>query len=230
MAKTYNVNMCIITEYRSLEVLKNFTENPGRAIIFTFSDKDYRVKQSISYKLFLNNASCAICGIIGTVLRLEYSRGNNELAPHFNLYAVKNDSLVLMTKDHIIPESIGGPTALWNLQTMCANCNHKKGNVLPDVLPAIPENEYENFRRTVCKKLMRKMDTNVAPENLFIMHFLLNPTIQRQFIYHQKKVKNFIPARFLKPEKTFVNKMNTFVKSIAVFLPKVTHSFSILGL
>jgi len=32
-----------------------------------------------------------------------------------------------LTCDHIIPESMGGPTELDNLQTMCRPCNSKKG-------------------------------------------------------------------------------------------------------
>ncbi len=60
--------------------------------------------------------------------------------PHLNLYHVQEeeekgewknlakDGMVLMTKDHIIPRSKGGPTTLENLQTMCSICNGKKGN------------------------------------------------------------------------------------------------------
>lgn len=32
--------------------------------------------------------------------------------------------------DHIIPESLGGPTALENLQTLCRPCNRKKSDRL----------------------------------------------------------------------------------------------------
>ena len=33
-----------------------------------------------------------------------------------------------MTKDHIIPKSKGGKDILDNFQTMCFECNTKKGN------------------------------------------------------------------------------------------------------
>lgn len=32
-----------------------------------------------------------------------------------------------LTCDHIVPESLGGETALENLQTMCRGCNSRKG-------------------------------------------------------------------------------------------------------
>jgi hypothetical protein len=47
--------------------------------------------------------------------------------PHFNLYAMENGIEVLMTKDHILPVSHGGPEHLCNLQTMCMTCNLLKG-------------------------------------------------------------------------------------------------------
>lgn len=47
---------------------------------------------------------------------------------HFNLYAVQGRRLVLMTKDHIVPRSKGGTDDLTNLQTLCTNCNNRKGD------------------------------------------------------------------------------------------------------
>ena len=47
----------------------------------------------------------------------------------FTLYSKDN---VLMTKDHIYPKSKGGPNNLYNLQTMCYDCNSKKANIIPE--------------------------------------------------------------------------------------------------
>ena len=47
---------------------------------------------------------------------------------HFNLYGInKNYEEILFTKDHIIPKSKGGDNKISNYQTMCYNCNYKKG-------------------------------------------------------------------------------------------------------
>lgn len=94
---------------------------------------------SLRLELFRQNPKCVSCHRIGSLWILE-SHHRYE-PPHLNLYHVgeeecsewKNlckDGLVLMTKDHIIPRSLGGPTSLSNLQTMCAICNGKKGNKL----------------------------------------------------------------------------------------------------
>jgi len=37
-----------------------------------------------------------------------------------------------MTKDHIIPKSAGGANHMDNLQTMCDQCNNRKGSKLPE--------------------------------------------------------------------------------------------------
>lgn len=47
---------------------------------------------------------------------------------HFNLYFVKDDKEIMMTVDHIIPESKGGKRLFDNLQPMCSECNSLKGN------------------------------------------------------------------------------------------------------
>lgn len=95
---------------------------------------------SLRLELFRQNPKCVSCHRIGSLWILE-SHHRME-PPHLNLYHVGDedqcgewkklckDGLVLMTKDHIIPRSKGGPTNLENLQTMCAICNGKKGNSL----------------------------------------------------------------------------------------------------
>jgi hypothetical protein len=77
---------------------------------------------------------CVSCGIVGTIARLEAFQNdlkNNPKSYHFNIYGRNdNGSLVLLTQDHIFPKSLGGPTNLGNLQTMCATCNRDKGDVI----------------------------------------------------------------------------------------------------
>lgn len=47
---------------------------------------------------------------------------------HLNMYAMReNGTEIMMTKDHIIPRSRGGPNLMWNYQTMCQPCNSRKG-------------------------------------------------------------------------------------------------------
>lgn len=94
---------------------------------------------SLRMELFRQNPRCVSCHRVGSLWILEAH--HRKEPPHLNLYHVGEeecgewkklckDGLVLMTKDHIIPRSKGGPTNLENLQTMCAICNGKKGDQL----------------------------------------------------------------------------------------------------
>lgn len=79
-----------------------------------------------------NSSKCVKCGIQGQYFAIE--RHIDSRRYHMNLYAVHRDGHeVLMTIDHIIPVSRGGPNNRANKQTMCTYCNHKKGNKIGKV-------------------------------------------------------------------------------------------------
>lgn len=81
-----------------------------------------------------NGTVCVSCGIPGLYFRKERNYGDDKY--HFNLYGSSIDGIeVLMTKDHILPKSLGGKDHLSNYQTMCTVCNGKKSNRLE--FPAI---------------------------------------------------------------------------------------------
>ena len=88
---------------------------------------DYISAGSLRYKTFKKSLVCVTCGLKGTYFAKEKFEPSTSY--HLNLYAIdKKGKEVLMTKDHIIPLSKGGSHSLDNLQTMCFNCNGKKGN------------------------------------------------------------------------------------------------------
>lgn len=75
---------------------------------------------------FLRGLGCVTCGKTGSHFVLEQDFGGGV---HMNLYA--GDAM--MTSDHIIPKSKGGPDSLDNRQPMCFKCNSKKADrIEPD--------------------------------------------------------------------------------------------------
>lgn len=73
-----------------------------------------------------NGVRCRICGCKGSYFAKE--KYPEEPYFHLNLYALKEGREVLMTKDHITPIVKGGRDRLNNFQTLCVECNRKKGN------------------------------------------------------------------------------------------------------
>jgi 5-methylcytosine-specific restriction endonuclease McrA len=85
------------------------------------------------YNVFANKGcDCVTCGVKGKYFLLERHKASGPKQPyHLNLYAIDFEGdEVLMTVDHIIPASHGGPRSFDNLQPMCKVCNEEKGNTV----------------------------------------------------------------------------------------------------
>jgi 5-methylcytosine-specific restriction endonuclease McrA len=92
--------------------------------------------RSWRYQVFRRSLVCVDCGVEGTIFCLDKKR-RDAFKAHFNLYGIKpNGRVVMLTKDHILPVSLGGKDALDNFQTMCESCNCAKGNEIPHLLQA----------------------------------------------------------------------------------------------
>lgn len=87
----------------------------------------YSVKISHNrLECFKRNPICVRCKRTGIVWRLQSHTGE---APHISLFSIEKDnSLIEMTQDHILPRCFGGPNELWNIQTLCFKCNQVKGS------------------------------------------------------------------------------------------------------
>ena len=80
---------------------------------------------------FTKGCKCVKCGIEGKYFAKE--KHFKDRSYHLNLYAIDdNGNEVLMTKDHIIPQSKGGSDDISNYQTMCEPCNKAKGSKIED--------------------------------------------------------------------------------------------------
>jgi 5-methylcytosine-specific restriction endonuclease McrA len=121
---------------RVLDVVGIF-DPENRRRIYDF-DGDLIKMDSQRYFLFKRDGcKCVTCGVEGTFFRKErdanfnHKQGNKTIEPrfHFNLYAItESGEEVMITKDHIIPKSKGGPDIMSNYQVMCYTCNQDKKN------------------------------------------------------------------------------------------------------
>jgi len=84
--------------------------------------------------------TCVHCGLQATFFAKE--KTNKDICYHLNLYGHRNGKDVLFTKDHIVPISKNGANVLENLQTMCAHCNCKKGNICPSSVKLLRDDKY----------------------------------------------------------------------------------------
>lgn len=85
-------------------------------------------KFSLRYMTFFQKGTtCACCGKEGTYFTLDLASEATEESNrrHFNLRA---EDGTLMTRDHILPKSLGGAETVENMQTYCVDCNKAKGN------------------------------------------------------------------------------------------------------
>ncbi len=85
------------------------------------------------HRIFADNQKCVFCDLSISVCIIE--RSQNE-PWHVHFYGERSGRLVLFTLDHMIPRSHGGTNAIKNLQTMCEDCNTRKGNICTDPFAA----------------------------------------------------------------------------------------------
>lgn len=89
------------------------------------------------WQLFAQKGTtCVSCGIVGTHAIVWHEMKNTSQI-HTDLIYLPDDYLenpeamyrmIMITMDHILPKSKGGPKSLDNLQPMCVTCNKIKGD------------------------------------------------------------------------------------------------------
>lgn len=109
------------------------------------SGKEVSLASGISLFNALNNAGeqikCWQCGCIADRWISTLGKKDNKNRPVLNLYAVKYlpptkkrkfavPYLVMMTRDHIIPKSLGGKDVIENLRPGCEECNSIRGSIM----------------------------------------------------------------------------------------------------
>lgn len=123
MPRKRHNNHVVLFETKDLELIFGPARDGVARMDLATYDVSLRRMQCFAVK----GAQCVACDTIGTEIRLE--KWPNGGGIHLDLFGPnKNGDMILMTIDHIIPKSKGGPNSLDNYQPMCYRCNQKKGN------------------------------------------------------------------------------------------------------
>jgi len=82
------------------------------------------------YKETCKLLKCWQCGVIADRFIVKHHPKDMQKPPVLELYAHTGHSLTMMTRDHIIPKSLGGVNDIENLRPGCERCNNKRKNTM----------------------------------------------------------------------------------------------------
>lgn len=112
-----------IKKFTTEEVFEKLNFREAKESKEIFADVKVKMNSLRLHTFKEKGCECVECGRVGTHFRLQTSNLRDSF--HFGLWS---EDGIQMTKDHIIPKSRGGLDSLKNMQTMCEDCNSKKGN------------------------------------------------------------------------------------------------------
>jgi hypothetical protein len=102
-----------------------------------------------------DNGKCVGCGKQGHFFGLEKFTKDKTNNMHLNLYHVcKDGGEMLMTLDHIIPDSMGGHRTVKNGRCLCYQCNHTRANC---VNWGIPKDQWTKCECHKCDPELHKV-------------------------------------------------------------------------
>ena len=76
--------------------------------------------------------TCWTCGVTADRFIVKHHPKDMLKPPVLELFAHTGKSLVMMTRDHIIPASLGGVNDVENLRPGCEKCNNKRKNKMDE--------------------------------------------------------------------------------------------------
>ncbi len=133
-SKLYNPTL-LAKGYERLALLSLQTvfDNLGKSLSINGKDvPPIKLNSKRYYCYARKGVTCVRCGIKGQYFAVERQGMSGY---HLNLYHLtKGDNEIMITIDHILPRSRGGGNEPSNLQAMCIECNHEKGNLTEEEL------------------------------------------------------------------------------------------------
>jgi 5-methylcytosine-specific restriction endonuclease McrA len=162
---------------------------------------------------------CVVCGCSATHCELVTSGDINRA--HFNFVC---DDGTIMTKDHIIPFSLGGKNIMSNYQPMCQRCNNLKQNRIISIRDLKKELQVKNNKLTSKKALdkkaleaLKRIHRLELPLDI-IDHNILNKIVEnKDTIVYESDLESLIPYNTLVEKLfTFVGRIN-FIDKFGIF-------------
>lgn len=125
----------ILNKYGSVKVInriKKLSLKEGIAYINSSQYKEempsfFRFKDRLDC-FIKNDFTCVSCNLKANFFSIEEIISTSYQGKIINLYGDIDNKLIFFTKDHIFPKSKGGLDSPENYQTMCWECNSRKGN------------------------------------------------------------------------------------------------------
>ena len=156
MDKRYSINE-VFSIIGKDNLIEDHVNHSGRKKSIVVEGYDVYVKSLRYMTFYQKGVKCACCNRTGNYFKLDGDA--NTKRRHFNLYS---EDGVLMTKDHIIPKSLGGMDIIDNMQTMCVECNVKKGNGIDEEYKIISINKDGNVKkyRTLSNAVVNILNSN----------------------------------------------------------------------
>ena len=119
----HNPSSKIIGEVPLEDVFSRVMNEKRRGCRITIEKRTYSADRMRVFAL--HGCKCHFCGREGTKIILTEDGGGSL---HLDLYAVEANGYILMNRDHIKPQSLGGGNEVFNMRPTCAPCNSKRGN------------------------------------------------------------------------------------------------------
>ncbi len=116
-----------IAEYPLADIVRN--QHPRFIVVDGLA---YRVRARVGRNRIFRAARCrcVCCGVEGMRAILDTSSIGSGMAS-FNIYS--SDGSVMLTRDHILPQCLGGTNDRENMQVLCNRCNWVKDNKTIDL-------------------------------------------------------------------------------------------------
>ncbi len=119
--------------YNLDEIIASMNENTSkRGSTFTHNGDRFKKSATLS-TIAKHGARCVHCGIEGHVAIPVYNDPNNTITVGLLVLVTSSKGYeTILTKDHIIPISIGGANADANYQVLCSECNNIKDSTFEE--------------------------------------------------------------------------------------------------